>query len=54
MEEQTFDWEVVAQTYSHKMKQLDYFHEIWEFVDFPTEEEISEMKRLQTHRDASS
>lgn len=47
----SFGWEVVASVYSHKMKQLDHFHEVWEFIDFPTAEEIERMKKLQAQND---
>lgn len=51
IKEHCFDWDVVANVYSHKMNQLDYFHEVWEFIDFPTEEEIKRMKKLQAQND---
>lgn len=47
----TFDWDVVASVYSHKMKQLDFFHEVWELIDFPSEEEIELMKHAQQTKD---
>ncbi len=50
LDELTFDWEVVAQVCSSNMKQLDFFHEIWEFQGFPTEVKIEKMKTLRAQK----
>lgn len=47
LQEYTFDWSIVQEVYSQHMKELDYFHEVWEFKSFPSLDELEVMKKLQ-------
>jgi hypothetical protein len=49
-DELIFDWKVVTQVCGSNIKQLDFFHEIWEFQGFPTDAEIEKMKMLQNQK----
>lgn len=50
LDELTFDWEVVTQVCASNIKELNFFHEIWEFQGFPTDAEIKKMKMLQNQK----
>lgn len=44
IQENFFDWDLIEKKWGHKMKKLDFYHEIWEFTEFPTSQELTEWR----------